>query len=61
MSKGIKRVISLLTSVKTITAVIAGTSYGMENTKLGFWVLVTGAVINETIEFLKREQNINNV
>lgn len=60
MGKNAKRVISLLTSVKTITAVIAGTSYGMENTKLGFWVLVSGAIINETIEFLKREENENN-
>jgi hypothetical protein len=57
MSKGLKRVINLLTSIKAITAVIAGTSYGMENTKLGFWVLVGGAVVNEMIEFLKKEQN----
>jgi hypothetical protein len=57
MSKTIKRVINVLTSLKSIIGVVAMTTYAMEHEKVAFWTLVGGAMLDEAAKLLKKEIN----
>lgn len=50
-----KKAIKILTSLKMIIGVAALSSLAMSHEILGFWILISGAVLDEIIKFLKNE------
>lgn len=59
MSKTVKTIINLLTSLKSIVGVIAMTTYAMEHEHYAFWTLVGGAILDEGVKFIKKQTGIN--
>ena len=55
MPKNIKRIISLLTSLKAIIGVLGVSTYLMHHEKIAFWILVSDSIIDESIKFLTKE------
>jgi len=58
MKKSLATTINLLTSLKGIIGVISISTYTMSHEKIAFWILVGGAVIDEIIKFLNKENQL---
>jgi len=58
MGTKIKRAINLVTSLKSIIGALSVSAYFMEHEKIGFWMLVFGAVMDGLIKYLNGELSL---
>ena len=58
MPKTTKRIINVLTAFKGVIVVAGSLAYVTEHEHVTFWVLVSGAALDESIKFFQKELKI---
>lgn len=53
-----KRLINFLTAIKGVILIVGTSAYLTDHEDITFWVLVTGAALDESIKFFRKELQI---
>lgn len=60
MTKQKKRLINLLTALKGIILVAGSSAYVMDYPNITFWVLISGAALDQAIQFINKDIKLEN-